>query len=724
MSKSVILAEKPSVGKDIARVLGCRNEKNGVIEGSRYIVTWAFGHLVTLAEPDTYDANYKTWRLEDLPMLPEKLKLSVINKSGKQFNTVKKQLSRDDVSEVIIATDAGREGELVARWILDKANAKKKIKRLWISSVTDQAIKQGFQKLHDGRKFNSLYAAAQARAEADWYVGMNATRALTTKFNASLSCGRVQTPTLAMVASREQEIKEFKPDTFYQLYGKTERGPVFWWKHPKSGDTRLFSKEKAEQLDQKVKNKPAVVTSVERKEKKNDAPLLYDLTELQRECSQRFGYSAKETLSVLQRLYETHKVLTYPRTDSNYLSSDLKGTMKERLKAVDVRPFSRHVLTINKNGWKMAGRMFNDNKVSDHHAIIPTEEAPVYQNMSDKEKKLYEMVVTRFLAAFFPPQKKEMTDLQAEIGGEPFAAKGEKVLETGWKAVYDSEENEGKNSIPSGVKEQDTLNLVKSGLDKGETKPPSALTESALLSAMENPAKFMQGEDKELVQTIKQSGGIGTVATRADIIDKLQNSFLLEKRGNAFHVTSKGKQLLDLVPEELKSATLTAEWEKQLHDIEKDNLNKKEFIDQMKSYTGEIVDGIKKSSQSFKHDNVTGTPCPECGKLMLEVKNKNGKMKVCQDRSCGYKRNIAKTTNARCPNCKKKMELRGEGDGKIFVCRCGYKEKESSFVERRNKEKQDKASKQDVKKYLNNQEDDNISNPALAEALQKWKNKE
>ncbi|MFZ4453308.1 DNA topoisomerase III [Salibacterium aidingense] len=722
MSKAVILAEKPSVGKDIARVLGCRQDKNGYMEGSNYIITWAFGHLITLAEPEVYDQKYKTWRLEDLPMLPEQLKLSVINKSGRQFNIVKKQLYRNDVSEVIIATDAGREGELVARWILDKANVKKKIKRLWISSVTDQAIKQGFKRLYDGRKFNPLYAAAQARAEADWYVGMNATRALTTKFNASLSCGRVQTPTLAMVASREQEIKHFQPAPFYQLYATTEKGLTFWWQHPKSGDNRQFSKEKAEQLEEKIKNRKLVITSVATKEKRQDAPLLYDLTELQRECSQRFGFSAKETLSVLQRLYETHKVLTYPRTDSRYLSSDLKGTMKERLKAVDVKPFSLHILKITKQNWQLSKQMFNDNKVSDHHALIPTEESPRLADMSDKEKKVYEMVVNRFLAAFFPPEKKEVTEGKAELADELFTAKEEAVKEPGWKEIYEKEENQGKSGRLAALRENDALPLRKTGLEKGETKPPSALTEAGLLSAMENPARFMQGEDKQLVQTIKNSGGIGTVATRADIIDKLQNTFLLEKRGNTFHLTSKGKQLLDLVPEELKSATLTAEWEQQLDEIEKGNRNKEEFIQQMKNYAAEVVEGVKQSKKAFKHDNITGTPCPECGRLLLEVKGKHGKMKVCQDRSCGYKKNIAKWTNARCPNCKKKMELRGEGDGKIFVCRCGYKEKETAFIERRNKEKQDKASKQDVKKYLNDQ-DEGLANPALAEALQNWKGK-
>ncbi|RSL31689.1 DNA topoisomerase III [Salibacterium salarium] len=721
MSKSVILAEKPSVGKDIARVLGCTQQKNGYIEGAKYIVTWAFGHLVTLAEPETYDEKYKTWRLEDLPMLPANLKLAVIKKSGKQFSTVKQQLHRNDVNEVIIATDAGREGELVARWVLERANVKKRIKRLWISSVTDQAIKKGFQQLHDGQKFSSLYKAAQARAEADWYVGMNATRALTTKFNASLSCGRVQTPTIAMVAEREKEINEFRPETYYQVKAKAENGVSFWWKDEKSGNARIFSNEKTEKLLEQVKNKKAVITSVENKEKQQGPPLLFDLTELQRECNQRFGYSAKETLNALQRLYEAHKVLTYPRTDSRYLSSDLTGTMKERLHASDVPPFSKFVLKINQQNLSIAKQMINDKKVSDHHAIIPTEEPPRFSNMSDKEKKIYELVVTRFIAAFFPDEKRVETEVKADIEKETFTAKGQTIKQAGWKEVYQTDKTQDKNEGLPAMKEGETITIVKSGSDQGETKPPSPLTEANLLSAMENPTRFMKGEDKQLVQTIKNTGGIGTVATRADIIEKLQNSSLLEKRGKTLHLTSKGKQLLDLVPDELKSATLTAEWEQQLDEIEKGKLDKNEFIGQMQKYAADVVADIKHSSKSFKHDNITGTPCPECGKLLLEVKGKRGKMKVCQDKSCGYKKNISKTTNARCPKCKKQMELRGEGDGKLFVCKCGYKEKESSFVERRNKEKRDKASKQDVKKYLNNQEQEEMNNPALAEALQKFK---
>lgn len=723
MSKSVILAEKPSVGKDIAKVLGCSKQGNGYMEGRSYIVTWALGHLVTLAEPEAYDQQYKTWKLEDLPMLPSRLKLSIIKKSGKQFNTVKSQLHRKDVKDVIIATDAGREGELVARWIIDKASVKKPIKRLWISSVTDQAIKKGFKELKDGRMFNNLYQAAQARSEADWYVGMNATRALTTKFNASLSCGRVQTPTLAMVKQRENEIAQFKPTSFQRIYAVTENGVTFWWKNQKNEDTRIFSNKKADQVLISIKNEPLIIKSVQKK-KKTDAPLqLFDLTELQREANGRYSFSAKETLNTLQRLYETHKVLTYPRTDSRYLSSDIKSTLAERLKACDVHGYAKQILKIKKNGWTLNKSMINDKKVTDHHAIIPTEEPPRFSNMSDKEKKIYDLVIKRFLAAFYPPAQYEQIETEGVINEEIFITKGKRVLSEGWKEIYKSEGAEKEEKLPL-FNEEEEYKLIKTAVETGETKPPSLFNEASLLSAMENPSRFMAGEDKKLLNTIKTKGGIGTVATRADIIEKLLSSFLIEKSGKNLKITSKGSQLLEFVPEELKSPTLTAEWEQHLEDIEKGKLTKQSFIEEMKTYAAEVVQSIKQSSKSFKHDNVTGTPCPQCGKLLLETNGKRGKMKVCQDRECGYKKNISKTTNARCPQCKKKMELRGEGEGQIFVCPCNYKEKVSSFNKRRKQEKNSKATKQDVKKYLKQQNDEDLKNPALAEALKKLQKKE
>lgn len=722
MSKSLVLAEKPSVGKDIAKVLGCGKQGNGYIEGQNYVVTWGFGHLVTLAEPEAYEDRYKTWRLEDLPMLPSPLKLSVIKKSGKQFQTVKNQLKRQDIKDIIIATDAGREGELVARWILQKAGAKKPIKRLWISSVTDQAINQGFKKLRDGRAYHSLYEAAEARSEADWYVGMNATRALTAKHNASLSCGRVQTPTLAMVKQREDEIKSFEPKAFHKVFVTLENGLTLWWCDQQNHD-RIFSTNTKDELLQRIKGKDASVTYVKEKKKREGAPLLYDLTELQREANMKFGFSAKETLKVLQSLYETHKVVTYPRTDSRYLSSDLAHTMKERLQACDRKPFSTHVLKIKNNKWSINKKTIDDKKVSDHHALIPTEVAPIYAEMTGEEKQLYELIVNRFLASFFPPAEYEQREVQVQIGSDSFFFNGKNLQNPGWKALYKGTEQDVKKAMPV-VTEKESYKVIKIGTEKDETKPPSRLNEASLLSAMENPGRFLNEKDTKIINTLKNAGGIGTVATRADIMEKLLSGNLLEKKGKELHTTSRGRQLLELAPDELKSPVLTAEWEQQLTEIEKGKLRKNEFIKEIQSYTKEAVENIKQSEQFFKHDNVTGTPCPECGKLLLEVKGKHGKRKVCQDRTCGYKKNISKVTNARCPQCKKRMELRGEGEGQIFVCRCGHKEKVAAFNKRRQQEKKNKASKKEVNKYLKKQDGDELKNPALAEALAKFKEKD
>lgn len=339
MSKTVVLAEKPSVGRDLARVLKCHKKGNGYLEGDQYIVTWALGHLVTLADPEGYGKEFQSWRLEDLPIIPEPLKLVVIKKTGKQFNAVKSQLTRKDVNQIVIATDAGREGELVARWIIEKANVRKPIKRLWISSVTDKAIKEGFQKLRSGKEYENLYHSAVARAEADWIVGINATRALTTKFNAQLSCGRVQTPTLAMIAKREADIQAFTPVPYYGIRAVVD-GMTLTWQDKKSKQTRTFNQDVTSRLLKNLQGKQAVVAELKKTAKKSFAPALYDLTELQRDAHKRFGFSAKETLSVLQKLYEQHKLVTYPRTDSRFLSSDIVPTLKDRLEGMEVKPLS------------------------------------------------------------------------------------------------------------------------------------------------------------------------------------------------------------------------------------------------------------------------------------------------------------------------------------------------------------------------------------------------
>ncbi|EKN70017.1 DNA topoisomerase III [Neobacillus bataviensis LMG 21833] len=723
MVKSVVIAEKPSVARDIAHVLNCNKKGNGYLEGNKYIVTWALGHLVTLADPESYDVKYKTWNLEDLPMLPEKLKLTVIKQTGKQFQAVKSQLIRNDVGEIIVATDAGREGELVARWIIDKAKVNKPIKRLWISSVTDKAIKDGFANLKPGKAYENLYASAVARSEADWYIGLNATRALTTRFNAQLNCGRVQTPTVAMIAAREDEIRNFKAQTYYGIEAQTSDQLKLTWQDAK-GNGRSFDKEKLDAIVKKLGKQNAIVTEIEKKPKKSFSPGLYDLTELQRDANKIFGYSAKETLNIMQKLYEQHKVLTYPRTDSRFISSDIVPTIPERLKACGIGEYRVLTNKILKKPIKASKSFVDDSKVSDHHAIIPTEGYVNFSAFTDKERKIYDLVVKRFLAVLFPAFEYEQLTLRAKIGEENFVARGKTILSLGWKEVYnnrleeDDESDDLKEQILPRIEKGDTLNVKLIAQTSGQTKPPARFNEATLLSAMENPTKYMDTKNKQLAETLKSTGGLGTVATRADIIDKLFNSFLIEKRGKDIHITSKGRQLLDLVPEELKSPTLTGEWEQKLDQIAHGKLKKEVFIREMKNYTKEIVAEIKASNKKYKHDNISTKNCPDCGKPMLEVNGKKGKMLVCQDRECGHRKNVARVTNARCPKCHKKLELRGEGEGQVFACKCGHREKLSVFEARRKKESGGKVDKRTVQKYLKNQEkEEEPLNNALAEAL-------
>lgn len=723
MNKFIVLAEKPSVGRDIARVLNCHKKSNGYIEGSQYIVTWALGHLVTLATPEKYGDQYKTWRIEDLPIIPKQLKLEIIKKTSKQFHIVKSLMNRKDVSEIIIATDAGREGELVARWIIEKSYIKKPIKRLWISSVTDKAIKDGFKKLKTGKAYENLYAAAVGRAEADWLVGLNASRALTCKFNAQLSCGRVQTPTLAIIARREEERKSFKPKTYYGLTANTDTFKLTW--QDANNNTRIFDKEAADKIYKSLNNEDAYVTEVNKKLKKSYSPKLYDLTELQRDANKLFNYSAKETLSIMQRLYESHKVLTYPRTDSRYITTDIVDTLKDRIEACKIKPYAKIANGLLKKDIKGNQSFVNNSKVSDHHAIIPTEVPAILSSLSDKERKIYDLVIRRFLAVLSPPYEYKEITIKCSVGKEIFIAKGSVTITDGWKAVYDDSnlksDNEVHQTLPD-INQGDTLKIISLTQTKGETKPPSRFTEATLLSAMENPKKYMETLDQKLIKAIDETRGLGTVATRADIIEKLLNSFLIEKQGKELYITSKGKQLLELVPSEIKSPILTAQWEQKLSNIASGNLDKAQFINEMKNYTKSIITLIKNSDHTFKHNNVTGNRCPECGKFLLEVNGTKGKMLVCQDRSCGYRKGIAKVTNARCPECHKKLSLHGEGDGQIFICKCGYREKLSAFNEKR-KKRNNVSSKRDVAKYMKNQnknKDENI-NSAFAKALEKFK---
>lgn len=728
--KSLVLAEKPSVARDIARVLGCHKNLPGAIEGSQHIVTWALGHLVTLADPEEYDKKFKEWNMSYLPMIPKKWELVVIKQTSKQYHNVKTQLFRKDVSDIIIATDAGREGELVARWILDKSGCHKPIKRLWISSVTDRAIREGFAHLRDGRQYNDLYHAAKSRAEADWLVGINATRALTCKYNAQLSCGRVQTPTLAIIARREEEIRSFKPEEYYGL--TLTAGSAKWtWQHAKNGSMRSFQKTFITDLKSNLKGQSLTITDVQKSAKKTYSPGLYDLTELQRDANKRFGFSAKETLNIMQRLYENHKVLTYPRTDSRYIGTDIVPTIKERLKACNTGPYKKYIPELLKTPIKTSRSFVDDKKVSDHHAIIPTEEFVQLDHMSNEERKIYDLVVRRFISVLYPAFEYEQTTMKATAAGQNFIAKGKIILAPGWKSVYgngfDTDDDIAEDlsddetyvkasdqPLPS-LRKGEQFPILDSTVTTGKTKPPARFTEATLLTAMENPVKYMESRDAKARKTLGETGGLGTVATRADIIEKLFHSFLIEKKGNEILITSKGKQLLELVPEDLRKPELTAKWEMQLSDIAKGTHKESVFIQEIQGYTQELIDEIRSADGTFRHDNLTNTRCPRCGKRMLAVNGKNARLLVCQDRECGYRETIARLSNARCPNCHKKMELIKKGEDETFICGCGYKEKLSAFKARREKEGAG-VSKKDVQKYLKKQKEESI-NTAFADAL-------
>ena len=726
--KSLVIAEKPSVARDIARVLGANQKNGGILEGKNYVVTWALGHLVTLADPEEYDRKYEKWEMATLPMLPKEMKLVVTRQTGRQFSVVKTQLFRKDIGEIIIATDAGREGELVARWILEKAGCHKPIKRLWISSVTDKAIKEGFANLKDGHDYDNLYRAAVARAEADWLVGMNGTRALTCKYNAQLSCGRVQTPTLAMIAKREEEIRKFVPKEYYGISLETQ--DVKWtWRDEKTKSFRTFSRERAEQIKGRLENAALEITSVEKKAKKTMAPGLYDLTTLQREANLKYGFSAKETLNIMQRLYENHKVLTYPRTDSRYIGKDIVPTIKERLKACGIGPYRKLAGALMNKPVQVNGSFVDDKKVSDHHAIIPTEQFVQLDHMTNEERKIYDMVVRRFLAVLYPASQYEQVTMEAKVAGETFAASGKVIKSLGWKEVYEDgadddledeadDEKKLKDQRLPEMKTGTRLKILKTSLNTGKTKPPARFTEATLLAAMENPVKFMETRDKEAAKTLGETGGLGTVATRADIIEKLFHSFMMEKKGNEIHITSKAKQLLELVPEDLKKPELTADWEMKLSQIAKGRIRQGDFLHQIRDYTCEIVDEIKTGEGTFRHDNLTNKVCPQCGKKLLAVNGKNSKMLVCQDRECGYRETISRTTNARCPKCHKRMEMYVKGKEETFVCQCGYKEKLSAFQARRQKEGAG-VGKRDVQNYLRRQqkEANEPVNNAFAQAL-------
>ena len=696
--KSVVLCEKPSVARDIARNLGAKNNKNGCLEGDKYIVTWALGHLVTLQTPDKYK-EFSNVSLENLPMIPKYMKTEIIKKTFKQYKIIETAVNRKDVNEVIIATDAGREGELVARYILEKTNCKKKVKRLWISSVTDKAIKDGFKNLKAGDDYLGLYYSGVARANADWLVGINASRALTLKYNASLNCGRVQTPTLQMVFEREEKIKNFVPRDYY-TFEAVVNGIRF-----NCGESE-YNFTKAEKFVSDNKNKTINFDKVEVKIKTSIPKPLYNLTDIQQAASALFGLSPKQTLNIIQRLYESHKVLTYPRTDSRYLTTDMKNTLADRLRAIggDYKEITAKLLREKDFNTK---RIINNSKVSDHHAIIPTEQKPNYMSLSDTELKIYNLVVKRFLENLLPDYKYEETSYSFKLDNKVFTAKSAKVIQLGFKELSRSEIEDKKISFSTKEFSLDSLLY-----NKKQTTPPSYYTEGSLIYAMENPFEFVDDDNERKI--LKQTNGIGTVATRADILEKLfTNDYLVLDNGR-IKTTNKAKQLLNLVPKNLKSPSLTATWEKQLDNIAKNKLSKDKFLKDIKDYTRECILEIKDSQDKFKHDNISGKKCEECGSYMLEVDKKGTKMLKCSSPTCRNRKVISRLTNLRCDNCHKKMTLFGSGENSTYRCICGNSLKQKEVDKRIKNNKKDKASRVDMKKYM---KQESLENNALRDKL-------
>ncbi|KON89805.1 DNA topoisomerase III [Sporosarcina globispora] len=673
--KSLVLAEKPSVAREIARVLGCRQSHKSYMEGDKYIVTWALGHLIELKMPEHYDSKYKNWNLEDLPIIPDQMGLKVMKQTSQQYKAIENLAKRKDIKEFIIATDAGREGELVARWILEKIHWRKTIKRLWISSVTDRAIRDGFQNLKPGKQFEDLYESAVCRAEADWLIGLNVTRALTTKYKDPLSAGRVQTPTLALVMERETLIQKFVPKEYWTI--RAQIGPLQAdWE--KNGEKRIFSKEAADGVLSKVKGQKAVIQSINRKEKSEPQPLPYDLTELQRDANKRFGFSAKKTSNVLQKLYEQHKLVTYPRTDSRYLTKDMEATMMDRLHGI-AASYKDEVKPILANQGKvLAKRVFNNEKVTDHHAIIPTEERVHLGDLSADERKLYELILRRFLAIFHNPYKYETIHAAIDVNGETFTAKETAVVDLGYRKVErTSDEETGKQNMKNTSKGQSfTIQTAEAAAKL--TEPPLRYSEADILTQMEKYS-------------------LGTPATRAEIIERLLETEAIERQNGRLFPTKKGKQLMDLVNEDLKSPELTAKWEQELEKIARGKADPKEFLQNIRKQTRTLVSEIKKSDKSYRAHNLTGSKCPECDSFLKERNTKDGKILVCSNLDCNYrKRKDPKLSNRRCPQCRKKMEIHQGKAGAYFQCRpCNVVEKAQDKKKAVNKREERKL----VQKY-------------------------
>jgi DNA topoisomerase III len=680
MSKTLLVAEKPSVGQDLARVLpGPFKKQEGFLEGPDHVITWAVGHLVQLAEPEAYDAKYKSWRMADLPIVPDRFKLEVRDeRSRKQMSVVTKQLGREDVEEVVNACDAGREGELIFAYLFEKAKGKKPVKRLWLNSMTTAAMKSALASLRPAQEFERLEQAARSRSEADWIVGMNSTRAATIRlrssFDGAVSLGRVQTPTLAIVARREEEIKAFKPEPYWLVDATFAAGPIegeaaagervyignFQAPAGSPGNTkgpRIGTEQEALAIVAACEGRPGTITKLEKKEQREKAPMLYDLTTLQREANNRYGFSAKRTLGAAQRLYEEHKALTYPRTNSRYLTTDMVEEIKPIAELVGAhKEYSKGAEYVVGLDVLPLGRVVNDEKVTDHHAIIPTRSEHNLEKMGSDDRRIYDMAVRRFLAVFHPEAVFENTRVETTVavaeGGEGpaghlFRTRGKLLIVPGWRGVYDEisadakaaeaeargdEDEETDQQLPRlFADEQVQTREIRSA--RKETKPPRRYSDASLLGAMETAGKLV--DDDELREAMKDSG-IGTPATRAAIIERLITVSYIERDGRALVATEKGLNVIRLLNEHaLTSPGLTGSWEQRLGKIERGEDSRKQFMSDIAGFAQETVKELDETLKDVRIPRAKLGPCPVCGHEIVE----NRKGYSCwarDDPGCGF----------------------------------------------------------------------------------------
>lgn len=625
MDEILVVAEKPSVARDIARVLGASARGEGRLTGGGYVVTWAIGHLVALREPEELDEHYKRWRAEDLPILPERMQLKVLPRTRAQFAVVKKLMNSREIRSIICATDSGREGELIFRYIYEMAGCQKPVERLWISSMTDEAIRAGFAALRPGSRYDALYRSARCRSEADWLVGMNASRAFTLRYGALLSVGRVQTPTLAMLVSRRREIDRFVPRPYWMVQADFGEYQGVWYDPSREDGKRIPDEQQARAIADKVRGKPARVESVKAEEKRELAPQLYDLTTLQREASGQLGFSAERTLKTAQSLYEKRKLITYPRTDSRYLSHDMGGSVEKALKNLP-EGYAALRAPLLAGPIPRLKRVFDDTKLTDHHAIIPTGRRADPQALSPDEAKLFDLIARRLIAAFYPPYRYQAVRVVTESEGERFVSTGATVLEEGFRAVYRDFKRDQQEDAPlPQLHEGDARTARGARVKSDKTKPPREHTDASLLAQMEHAGRAI--EDEALREQMKGCS-LGTPATRAAIIERLIDVGYARRKGRQILATEKGVRLIEAVPPEIASPETTGRWEQALEDIAQGGGDCDRFMAGIRRLAAFLTDYAAKSAPEVAFEREErrakgrrrasakslGIPCPVCGK--------------------------------------------------------------------------------------------------------------